>query len=138
MNFSKQSNLMLVLVFSLVIGTVINFSLTRASAEPQDVGSLDRRISMLEQRFYLLESSMNRLQQSVAMQRPQPTQPSASDRDVLVIRDEVQRLSLRLTEAECGLVKLDERTATRKTNSRPSDDPCRANADMPVRLSARP
>jgi len=138
MSFSKQSNLVLVLVLCVVIGTVVNVSRGKSSAETQDVSSLDRRISLLEQRFYMVESSINRLQQYVAAQRPPVSQPSTSDRDVILIRDEVQRLSLRLGEVECGLVKLDERTANRRNTARKSDDPCRANADTPVRLSARP
>ena len=138
MNFSKQSNLVLVLVVCVVVGTVANVSWGKSSAEPQDPSSLDRRISMLEQRFYTLESSMNRLQTYIASQRTPAPQPTTSDRDVLVIRDELQRLSLRLSEVECGLLKLDERTATRRTNTQKSDDPCRMNVETPLRLSARP
>lgn len=138
MNFSKQSNLVLVLVLCVVVGTVANVSRGNSSAEPQDVGSLDRRISLLEQRFYQVESSINRLQTYVASQRPGPSQPSTSDRDVILIRDEVQRLTLRLSEVECGLLKLDERTVTRRDNTQKSNDPCRLNADTPLRLSARP
>ena len=138
MNFSKQSNLVLVLVLCVVVGTVANVSWGRSSAEPQDPASLDRRISLLEQRFYMLESSMNRMQTYLASQRPPTPQPNTSDRDVLLIRDEVQRLSLRLSEVECGLLKLDERTAIRRNNTQKSDDPCRVNVDTPLRLSARP
>ena len=138
MNISKQSNLVLVLVLCVVVGTVANVSRGNSSAETQDVSSLDRRISLLEQRFYQVESSINRLQQYVTSQRPPVTQPSTSDRDVIVIRDELQRLSLRLTEVECGLLKIDERTTTRRSNNPKSEDPCRANVDTPLRLSARP
>jgi uncharacterized protein YlxW (UPF0749 family) len=138
MNFSKQSSLVLVLVLCVVVGTVANVSSGKNSAEPQDPSSLDRRISLLEQRFYQVESNINRLQTYLASQRPPTSQPSTSDRDVLIIRDEVQRLSLRLGEVECGLLKLDERTATRRSNSPKSDDPCRVNVDTPLRLSARP
>ena len=138
MNFSKQSNLVLVLVLCVVVGTAVNVSWGKSSAEPQDPTSLDRRISLLEQRFYQVESSINRLQTYVASQRPATSQPTTSDRDVLIIRDEVQRLSLRLGEVECGLLKLDERTATRRSNPPKTDDPCRVNVDSPLRLSARP
>ena len=137
MNISKQSNLVLVLVLCVVVGTVANVSRGKSS-EPQDVSSLDRRISLLEQRFYQVESSINRLQQYVTSQRPPVTQPSTSDRDVILLRDEVQRLNLRLSEVECGLLKLDERTTTRRSNTPKSDDPCRVNVDTPLRLSARP
>jgi len=138
MNLSKQSNLVLVLVLCGVVGTVANVSWGKSSAEPQDPSSLDRRISLLEQRFYQMESSINRLQTYVASQRSPAPQPNTSDRDVLIIRDEVQRLSLRLGEVECGLLKLDERTATRRGNTPKSDDPCRTNVDTSLRLSARP
>ena len=138
MNISKQSNLVLVLVLCVVVGTVANVSRGKSAVEPQDPSGLDRRISLLEQRFYQVESSISRLQQYVTSQRPQVTQPSTSDRDVILIRDEVQRLSLRLAEVECGLLKLDERTAVRRNNTRKSDDPCRESVDTPVRLSARP
>ena len=139
MNFSKQSNLVLVLVLCIVVGTVANVSWGKSSAAPQDPASLYRRRKvLLEQRFYMLESSVNRLQTYLASQRAHPTpQPSTSDRDVLLIRDEVQRLSLRLSEVECGLLKLDERTATRRSTEK-SDDPCRVNVETPLRLSARP
>ena len=138
MNISRQSNLVLILVLCVVVGTVANVSWGKSSAETQDPSSLDRRISLLEQRFYQVESSINRLQTYVASQRPQVSQPSTSDRDVILIRDEVQRLSLRLSEVECGLLKLDERTATRRNNTQKSNDPCRVNVDTPLRLSARP
>ena len=138
MNISRQSNLVLVLVLCVVVGTMANVSWGKSSAETQDVGSLDRRISLLEQRFYQVESSINRLQTYVASQRPQVSQPTTSDRDVILIRDEIQRLSLRLSEVECGLLKLDERTATRRNDTQKSNDPCRVNVDTPLRLSARP
>lgn len=138
MNISRQSNLVLVLVLCIVIGTVANVSWGKSSAETQDPSSLDRRISLLEQRFYQVESSINRLQTYIASQRSQPSQPSTSDRDVILIRDEVQRLSLRLAEVECGLLKLDERTAIQRPNTQKSNDPCRTNVEAPLRLSARP
>ena len=134
MSFRNRFQLIAIAILSVIIVIV---GVVRGSAESQDPASLDRRISMLEQRFYTLESSINRLQTYIASQRPQPSQPSTSDRDVILIRDEVQRLSLRLTEVECGLVKLDERTATRRSTQK-SDDPCRANVDTPLHLSARP
>ena len=138
MNFSKHSNLVLVLVLCVVVGTAVNVAGGKSVAEPQDVGSLDRRISLLEQKFYQVESSINRLQTYMASQRPQVSPPSTSDRDVILLNEEVQRLSLRLTEVECGLLKLDERTTSRKTTTQKSNDLCRANADTPLRLSARP
>ena len=144
MNFSKQMNLVLVVVLCAVIGVMANSSRgasSRAATENQDVSSLDRRISLLEQRFYTVESNISRLQQYVAAQRPPVSQPGVSDRELLLLREEIQRLNLRMTEVECGLSKLDERTtsaARRNAATQKSTDPWRLNPETPVRLSTRP
>jgi uncharacterized coiled-coil protein SlyX len=143
MKLSKQSNLVWVVVLCVVIGVMANISRGNSATtvpENQDVSSLDRRLSLLEQRFYSIESNISRLQQYVAAQRPSVTQPTTSDRDVVLMREEIQRLSSRVTELECGLSKLDERTtpASRRNTTDKSNDPCRTNVDTPVRLSAHP
>ena len=138
MNFSKQSNVVLVVVLCAVIGVMANSSRGSSSTPVQDLNSLDRRISLLEQRFYSIESNISRLQQYVAAQRPTVSQPTTSDRDLILMREEIQRLSLRVSELECGLVKLDERTTTRRSTADKPSDPCRLNVDTSVRLSARP
>jgi hypothetical protein len=138
MNLSKQSNSVLVVVLCAVIGVMA--SISRGNSGTQDPGSLDRRLSLLEQRFYSIESSISRLQQYVATQRPAISQPSTSDRDLIIMREEVQRLELRMAEIECGLIKLDERTtpAARRNAATKSNDPCRLTPDTPVRLSTHP
>src|SRR5215813_12274840 len=99
MNLSKQSNLVLLIVLCAVIGVMA--SISRGNNSTQDPGSLDRRLSLLEQRFYSVESSVNRLQQYVATQRPPISQPGTSDRDLIIMREEVQRIELRMAEIEC-------------------------------------
>jgi len=138
MNLSKQSNLVLFVVLCAVIGVMA--SISRGNNSTQDPGSLDRRLSLLEQRFYSIESSISRLQQYVATQRPSVPQPSTSDRDLILMREEVQRLELRMAEVECGLIKLDERTtpAARRNPTAKSNDPCRLNPDQSLRLSTHP
>ena len=138
MNLSKQSNLVLFVVLCAVIGVMA--SISRGNNSTQDPGSLDRRLSLLEQRFYSVESSVSRLQQYVATQRPSLPQPGTSDRDLILMREEVQRLELRMAEVECGLIKLDERTtpAARRNPTARSNDPCRLNPDQAVRLSTHP
>ena len=145
MNFSKRSNLVLVVMLCAVVGVMANISRGNSSRTPeestiQDVNSLDRRISLLEQRFYSVESSISRLQQYIAAQRPSVSQPAASDREITLMREEIQRLSLRIAELECGLVKLDERTtpAARRNATGRANDQCRLNPETPVRLSTRP
>jgi len=138
MNLSKQSNLVLFVVLCAVIGVMA--SISRGNNSTQDPSSLDRRLSLLEQRFYSIESSISRLQQYVATQRPSLPQPSTSDRDLILMREEVQRLELRMAEVECGLIKLDERTtpAARRNPTAKSNDPCRLNPDQSLRLSTHP
>ncbi len=138
MNLSKQSNLVLVIVLCAVIGVMA--SISRGNNATQDPSSLDRRLSLLEQRFYSLESSISRLQQYVATQRPSVSQPSTSDRELSLMREELQRLTLRMAEIDCGLIKLDERTtpAARRNPTAKSNDPCRLNPDQAVRLSTHP
>ena len=145
MSLAKQSNLVLVVVLCAVLGVMVNSSRGNSSAaatENQDVSSLDRRLSLLEQRFYSVESSISRLQQYVAAQRPPVSQPGTgvSDREISLMREEIQRLSLRVSEIECGVIKLDERTtpASRRSTTNKPADPCRQNADTRVILSARP
>ena len=122
---------------------VVGLNRGSAGAETQDVSGLDRRISMLEQRFYSLETSMNRLQQLVASQRSTGSSSSdLRDREVDQLRQEMQRLQLRFTEVECGLLRLDERTTTASGNRRSGEarpaDPCRQNPGLPLRLPSRP
>ena len=145
MNLSKRSNLVLIVVLCAVVGVMASISRGNSSRTPeestiQDVSSLDRRISLLEQRFYNVESSISRLQQYIAAQRPSVTQPGTSDRELSLIREEIQRLSLRIAELECGMVKLDERTTpvARRNPQARANDQCRLNPETPVRLSTRP
>lgn len=141
MNLSKQSNWVLIVVLCVVIGVMATISRgNSATAEPQDVMSLDRRLSSLEQRFYMVESNISRLQTYLSTQRPPVSQPSTNDRDILLMREEIQRLSLRVNELECGLAKLDERTtpASRRNTTDKPTDPCRMNVTTPIHLSAHP
>lgn len=116
-----------------------------ASPEPQELFNLERRVSVVEQRLNTIELSINRLEQQSRVQSASP-QPSATLRDteVELLRSEVELLQRRLAEDECGLVRLDERTLTpagrearRNSATNDKDDPCRLNADAPLRLSSR-
>ena len=135
MSFQNRFQLLVIVILAAVV--VINLGRGVSGAETQDPSSLDRRISMLEQRFYTLETSMNRLQQLMTSQRS--TSSSSDARDVDQLRQELGRLQLRLNEVECGLLKLDERTAIgRKGGESRPPDPCRQNSAVPLRLPSRP
>jgi predicted nucleic acid-binding Zn-ribbon protein len=149
MTFLKQWRLALGIVLCAVIGVMAEAHPGRKSSAfegitgAQDVGSLDRRIRSLEQQLYSIETSINRLQQSAISQRPPASQPSARDQEIDQLRGEIQTLQRRLSETECGLVKLDERTTTsareaRQSTGAKSSDPCRLNPASPLHLSNRP
>lgn len=164
MNVLKKSRLALGIVLAGVIGIIANVDqiktsvaaeqITRTAAEEitgtaaeeitptQDVRSLDRRISLLEQRFYSIELSINRLQSVLSQRSPVPS-PSARNQEINLMREEIHKLSLRLSEIECGLIKLDERTGgsvgdTRRSARAKPVDPCRLNPVTPLHLSTRP
>ena len=149
MNFLKNSHLALGIILCLVTCIVANVypgkvsSASEGMMNTQDVRSLDRRVSMLEQRLYSIESNINRLQQSAVSQHLPVPQPGARDQEMNLIRQDMQALQQRLNEIECGLVKLDERTTVSvrdnpRSTGRKSADPCRLNPATPLRLSTRP
>ena len=126
------------LVFAVLGAGIWVTASVRPADAVQDVSGLDRRISMLEQRLFTLDSNMNRLQQLVVSHRSTAPASDPRDREITQITEEIQRLQLRLVELQCGLLKLDERTATRRSGEPRSADPCRANPDAPLRFSSRP
>ena len=115
-----------------------------AMAQSQDP-FLSRRIDQIENRFYSLESRLNRVEQEAS--RSRPTSPGIlnnNDTEIQFLRSQVDSLRLRLGEAECGLLRLDERTLTSaarlargKAGPRESDK-CRVDIATPIQLSARP
>jgi len=147
MRIRKEQRIALGIILCTAIGVIANAypgtspSELEGTTGTQDVRSLDRRISSLEQRLYSIESNINRLQQSAFSQRSPVAQPN--DQEINILRDGIQTLQRRLNEIECGLVRLDERTTTdavRKARSgaAKTSDPCRLNPATPLRLSTRP
>lgn len=119
------------------------------TAEAQTDLLLERRLSQIEQRFYLLESRLGRLEQTSSPVFPQSS--TRTDTEISLLRTQIESLSaqidalrMRIGDLECGLERVDERTLTpaarearRKADPTPND-PCRANPNAPVRLMARP
>ncbi len=140
-------------LFILIIGLGIGLAVTgyRVSSaggpEPtatQDLINLNQRVSSLEQRLVMIESSVRRLEQQ-QMSMPRSSAPIQTPRDPEVdrLRSQVETLTLRVRELECGVAHLDERTlsATMKEARRraggETQDPCRLNAETPIKLSIR-
>lgn len=116
-----------------------------AGAPAQDVSSLDRRVSMMEQRLYRIESSLMQLERLATMPAQRAPSAAASDAEAALLRAEVEALRRRLGEVECGVVRLDERTtpaearaARRRAGAPSANDPCRLNPELPLQLSTRP
>jgi hypothetical protein len=105
---------------------------------------LSRRVDQVEQRFYSIESRISRIEQQQT--RPAITPPifSSNELEISLLRSQVESLRLRVGEAECALLKLDERTLTaaaRQVRSRAraaGTDVCRQDPGSPVQLSSRP
>jgi hypothetical protein len=111
---------------------------------PQDVTRIESRLSQMEQRFYSIEASIRSLEQQSRLSSSTTGSASARDPEVGLLRAEVESLRRRLAEMECGLVRVDERTLTpaakesRRNSTGGAGDPCRLNANAPLRLSTRP
>lgn len=137
----------LLLVSALVAASVYVWGLAtrtgQAASPPQDVIRIESRLSLLEQRFYSMEASIRSLEQQLRLSSVN-TGRVDNDREVSLLRSEVEALRRRLAEVECGLARVDERTlnATAREARRKAEagmsHPCRLNADAPVQLPARP
>ena len=126
------------MVIAALVAPAGKASSTNAAAPMQDVMSLDRRLSTLEQRLFILESNIGQLQQQIQYAQRQPATSAARDPEVDRLRLELNLLQSRLTEVECGVLKLDERTlsaATRAARPKPTDT-CRSQPNTPVQLSS--
>ncbi len=149
MNLLKMRRVLLIIGLCAIVSLAVSAYRgmgARANAESaQDTTSLDRRISLLEQRFYSIELNLNRLDQQLRASQGarSPSTSVGRELELNLMRDELNALRLRLSEMECGLVRLDERTlapAAREARKRAAgaEDPCRLNSQAPLRISARP
>src|SRR5262245_48500482 len=106
------------IVLAMICLSISGIAIGRSYANDttHDPASLDRRISMIEQRFYYLESNMRRLEQQV-VSRPSTSTEKTDD---ALVRTELDRLKGQLQVMSCAIVKLDERTlpANQKQSNR--------------------
>ena len=105
---------------------------------------LSRRIDQVEQRFYSLESRLNRVEQDAISRRSvvSPQIATGHETDIAFLRTSVDGIRARLGEVECGLLKLDERTlpAARRLAGKATggSERCRQDWGTAIQLSARP
>jgi hypothetical protein len=145
MNNAKVKNIMAAAVVAVTVYLGLS-AVERAVpvALAQGDQYLSRRIDMVEQRFYSLESRLNRVEQEQTRPAISPPVFSTQDTEITLLRSQVESLRMRLGEAECALLKLDERTlspAAKQARAKAraaGTDKCRQDASKPVELSARP
>lgn len=128
------------LVGFLVLGFTIAAVREHAAPPPQDAIRLESRINQLEQRLYTMEAGIRMLEQQ--SRAGSVTSRTVRPEDLAALQAEMQSLQLRLADYECAIAKLDERTLTpaaraSRLRSGPRTEPCRLNADTPVRLPER-
>lgn len=105
-------------------------------ASAQNDMFLSRRIDQVEQRFYSLESRLNRLE-SVRPAVSSPTIADTNNIELQFLRTQLDGLRTRVGELECGVLRLDERTTVPARRMK-SSEPCRRDPAAVVQLSARP
>jgi len=137
MKFLKPIALGMILVFIgwLVANATISLK-PNPKAAAQDVRTLDNRITMLEQRLFSIQTTINRLEQFAISQRSTGGRDNVLDGEIDRLRQEINNLTRRSSDLECGVLKLDERTTRRPP--RTTTDPCRLNPNSPVQLPTRP
>ena len=134
---------LLVVVVGLALLMVYKISSARSAYEPatpQDAIRLETRINQLEQRLYMIETSVRTLEQQSRI--GSATSRGVSPEEVAALQAALQTLDLRLGDDECAIAKLDERTLTpaarnARIRSGARTEPCRLSADTPVRLPER-
>lgn len=129
----KGSRYMLCVV---ILACVVGMGLT----PQQEVIRLEQRINQLEQRLYAMETTLRSVEQQSRLGGT--TSRNLGQQEVALLTTQLQTLQLRLADYDCALAKLDERTlspamrdARRKSGA--GSDPCRSNADAPLRLPER-
>ena len=137
--YMKSKSLWLPVLITL--GLIMVVRITSASGgnamlAQQDVIRLENRLSQLEQRMYSIETSLRTVEQQTRL--GSVSSRSISPEEIAVMHSEIRTLQNRMTEDECSLAKLDERTLTpeRRRKNGAITDPCRLNFEAPLRLPA--
>jgi hypothetical protein len=140
----RRRAVLLMVVVGLALLTVYKISSAARNeyepAAPQDAIRLETRINQLEQRLYMIETSVRTLEQQSRL--GSAASRGVSPEEVAALRAALQTLDLRLGDDECAIAKLDERTLTpaartARARSGARTEPCRLSADTPVRLPER-
>jgi flagellar biosynthesis chaperone FliJ len=126
----------------MVLVTVASMSARVDPTPAQDVIRLETRVNQLEQRLYTMEASIRNIEQQARIANTTSRSGGVTANDLSQLIAQLQTLQVRVMEDECALAKLDERTLTpamrdARRKSGAAADPCRANAEAPLRLPER-
>jgi flagellar biosynthesis chaperone FliJ len=129
-------------VVVMVLVTVASMSARVDPTPAQDVIRLETRVNQLEQRLYTMEASIRNIEQQARIANTTSRSGGVTANDLSQLIAQLQTLQVRVMEDECALAKLDERTLTpamrdARRKSGAAADPCRANAEAPLRLPER-
>lgn len=139
-NYIKWAMVILAIGLGAILGGYANRSGPAALAGGQDIMSVDRRVSTLEQRIYTIDSNISQLQQQLMMMSRTSTQSPGSGPEVQQLRLELDLLKGRINQIECAVAKLDERTlgAGKPKGRAGVKDPCRQDPQTPTELQGHP
>ena len=132
--FGSIATIALIVVFGV---TAITGAGSEVTAQ-QDVMRLDNRITQLEQRLFSIENNLRNLEQQVRLSSV-PARGANQD-ELGRLRSDLELLQRRVTDHDCGLAKLDERTLTpqrrveRRRLGSGDTDACRLNFETPLRV----
>lgn len=148
-NLQRKANLLLY-VFAIFGAAAIVYSIGftifngATTVHAQQDPFLSQRLNRIEQRFSTIETKLIQLESQSRFPINSPDLTGARDTELQLLRSQINTLQLRLSEIDCNLARLDERTlsATAKANRKASgindNDLCRQTPNVPLQLSARP
>ena len=106
---------------------------------------LAQRLNQLEQRFTTIETRLNRLESESRIPSIAPRTTENNDLELQLLRSQIESLQLQLTQVECALLKLDERTlptavrqARKKVDAGRTIERCRQNPNELIQLPIQP
>jgi len=137
----KWAPVILVACFAASVAGYASRSGSAAATAPsgQDIMSVDRRVSTLEQRIYTIDSNITQIQQQVMMISRNPAPSAGASGEVQQLRLELNLLRSQMNQIECALAKLDERTlAPARPKTRSVKDPCRLDPQTPIEMPGHP
>ena len=135
---SSLITLLLILGISALLAGEPSSAETRAVRQ-QELIRLESRMSQLEQRLYVMDANIQRLQQAAVSGAA--NRNSGRDPEVMLLTSQLQVLQQHLNEVDCSLARLDERTLTpaakqarAKADGDVVQDPCRLNPNTPLQV----